>query len=87
MARRFIVEEKDIKRKNDQEIEIMGNEVKHIQVLRHQVGDEIVVNEYICKIVQMYPHAILLKNIGRAKEEGVPGFASLLNAAIFAPAT
>lgn len=73
MARRFIVEEKDIKRKNDQEIEIMGNEVKHIQVLRHQVGDEIVVNEYICKIVQMYPHAILLKNIGKAKEEGVPG--------------
>ena len=42
MARRFILDEKDIIAEKDNSIKITGNEVKHIQVLRHNVGDEII---------------------------------------------
>ena len=40
MARRFIVNENDIKEINDKIIEIKGAEVKHIQVLRHNINEE-----------------------------------------------
>ena len=49
MARRFIVENSDIKyfSKEENLIEIKGKEVRHIQVLRYNIGDMIIINEYV----------------------------------------
>lgn len=72
MARRFIVDEKDINVINENNIEIMGSEVKHIQVLRHDVGDEITINSKIYKISQMKRECIVLEYVQDAPIKGVP---------------
>ena len=74
MARRFIVDNQDIKyfSKEENIIEIKGKEVKHIQVLRHDVGDVIIVNEYVCKILRMHNAYIELQVLSNAKKQGEP---------------
>lgn len=72
MARRFIVKEKDVININEENFWIRGSEVKHIQVLRHNVNDEITVNDYICKILQIKKDSIMLQKIKLAPEVGVP---------------
>ncbi len=71
MARRFIVNENDLKMENNK-LEIFGKEVKHIQVLRHNIGDVIIVNQYDCKILKMHSHSIELEIIENTKSVGVP---------------
>ena len=60
MARRFIVENSDIKyfSKEENLIEIKGKEVRHIQVLRYNIGYMIIINEYVCKILKMHSNYI-----------------------------
>ena len=53
MARRFIVENDNINNIDDNTITIEGKEVKHIQVLRHNIGDEIIINDKVYSIVKM----------------------------------
>ena len=72
MARRFIVEYKDINLVDEKNIEIVGNEVKHIQVLRHDVGDELTINTKIYKIIQMRRDSIVLEYLSDAPIKGVP---------------
>lgn len=74
MARRFIVDSSDIKyfSKDENIMEIKGKEVKHIQVLRYDVSDIIIVNEYVCKIVKMHSNYIELQIISNAKKQGEP---------------
>ena len=72
MARRFIVDEKDIKELENNKIQIVGNEVKHIQVLRHNIEDEIIVNEFICKIIEMKRDSVLLEKIAISPKIGEP---------------
>lgn len=72
MARRFIVEEKDITDLKDNKILITGNEVKHIQVLRHNINDEIIINEYICKIEEMKRDSVLLEKVAISPKIGEP---------------
>lgn len=72
MARRFIVEQKDIVIIDEENITIKGSEVKHIQVLRHNIDDEIVVNEYICKIIDMKKDSITLQKVKLAPKVGEP---------------
>ena len=72
MARRFIVRDDDITRLNDKNIKIKGTEVKHIQVLRHNINDEIIVNENIYKIIDMTRDTIDLEYIKEAPVIGVP---------------
>lgn len=72
MARRFIVKNKDITNIDENSFKIGGSEVKHIQVLRHNIDDEIVVNEYICKILQMKKDSITLEKIKMAPKVGEP---------------
>ena len=72
MARRFIVRDDDITRLNDKDIKIKGTEVKHIQVLRHNINDEIIVNENIYKIINMTRDTIDLEYIKEALVIGVP---------------
>ena len=72
MARRFIVKEENIENNKDNQIIISGEEVKHIQVLRKNVGDEIIINSGIYKIIQMKRESILLEYIEDAPEVGIP---------------
>ncbi len=72
MARRFIVDEKDIKQIDETKITIVGNEVKHIQVLRHNINDEIIINEFICKILEMKKDSITLEKIAISPKIGEP---------------
>ncbi len=72
MARRFIVEENDIKYIDKNNIQIKGNEVKHIQVLRHNIGENITVNDNIYKIMDIKRDSILLEFIEKAPKIGEP---------------
>lgn len=72
MARRFIVDENDIEVLDEKNIIIKGNEVKHIQVLRHEINDEIIVNSSIYKIAEIRRDMIILTFIKEAKIIGVP---------------
>lgn len=72
MARRFIVDQQDIISEKEVLLEISGSEVKHIQVLRHQVGENIIVNESICEIIEMRKDSILLHQKSLAPKKGEP---------------
>ena len=72
LARRFIVNDNDIKEINENEIIIYGDEVKHIQVLRFNVSDEININNKIYKILEMKRDSIKLSFEKEAKVIGVP---------------
>lgn len=73
MARRFIVNKENMIELECKKIySITGEEVKHIQVLRHNVGDEIVVNSGIYIINQMKRDEIILEYIKEAPLEGIP---------------
>ncbi len=72
MARRFIVMEENIKNVDENGIIIFGDEVKHIQVLRKDVGDTITVNENMYQIEEMKRDSIKLKFVDKAPKIGVP---------------
>ena len=69
MARRFII---DKELDDNQQFEIMGEEAKHIFVLRHNVGELIQVNDKICEIVSMSKTNIICKVIKEAEVRGIP---------------
>lgn len=71
MAKRFIVEKQDIKI-DGENIEITGSEVRHINVLRKNVGDNILVNEYVVEITKLEKDKIYGTVIDRAEDNGVP---------------
>ena len=71
MARRFIVRDENIKESNGN-IVISGEEVKHIQVLRFNVGDTIHINDAIYKIISMSRETVELEFIEKAQVLGVP---------------
>lgn len=72
LARRFIVSDNNIKRINENEITIYGEEVKHIQVLRFNINDEINVNNKIYKILEMKRDSIKLSFKSEAECIGMP---------------
>lgn len=72
MARRFIVRENDIETISENELKIYGEEVKHIQVLRKNIGDNIIVNEGIYKIIDMKRDSVSLQFVENAPEVGIP---------------
>lgn len=72
MARRFIVKSNDFTVLDNDKFVISGSEVKHIQVLRHNIGDEIIINKFVCEITKMTKDTIELKYIKDAEEKGVP---------------
>jgi len=69
MARRFIID-KDIE--INEKFEILGEEAKHIMVLRHNVGDTILVNDKICKINSITKQSVGCVALEQAEEKGVP---------------
>lgn len=72
MARRFIVDKDNMQKQDDNIYIITGSEVKHIQVLRHNVDDEITVNDSIYKIIEMRRDSVILEYIKEAPVVGVP---------------
>lgn len=72
MARRFIVKQKDIIYIDDNSFKISGSEVRHIHVLRYNVNEEIVVNEYVCKIKEVKKDSIVLQKVRLAPKFGEP---------------
>ena len=73
MARRFIVNKEDIRYlPESDEYTIKGNEVKHIQVLRHDIGDNITINNEIYEITKIKKDEIILKYIKEAPLKGIP---------------
>jgi len=72
MARRFIVENDDIKELENELYEISGKEVKHIQVLRINVEEEVTINQNIYSIVEIKKDRIIVKYIKDAPICGVP---------------
>lgn len=69
MARRFIIDKKIEK---DEMFEIVGEEAKHIFVLRNNIGDIIEVNDKKCEILDISKQAIKCKVIDSAEIRGVP---------------
>lgn len=69
MARRFFIE-KDIK--IGEEFEIKGEEAKHIMVLRHNIGENILINDKICKIMNISKQGIVLTAIEEEKKIDIP---------------
>ncbi len=72
MARRFIVDKDNIQKQSDNIYIITGSEVKHIQVLRHDVNDEITLNDSIYKIIEMRRDSAILEFVKEAPIVGVP---------------
>lgn len=72
MARRFIVDKADIKELPNTDLEIKGNEVKHIHVLRHKINDEIIINENKCRILDIKKDKLMITIIGAADKVGEP---------------
>lgn len=68
MARRFFVDEENIKL-DGENINVIGNEVHHINVLRHKVGDIIKINEYDVEITDISQNEINGKILGKDKSE------------------
>ena len=69
MARRFFVDT-EIVIGND--FEIIGEEAKHIMILRHNIGEEIVVNDKICEIKSINKQKIVCRPIKQMEELGIP---------------
>ena len=69
MARRFIIERKI---ENDEVFEIVGEEAKHIFVLRNNVGDIIEVNDKKCEILDISKQTIKCKVVESAEVKGIP---------------
>lgn len=72
MARRFIVKSNDLNVIDNNHFVITGSEVKHIQVLRHNIGDEIIINRYVCKITKMKKDTVEVDVIKEAEQKGIP---------------
>lgn len=69
MARRFIID-KNIE--IGENFEVLGEESKHIMVLRHKVGDKIFINDKICEIKEITKQSVSCVAIDQAEEKGVP---------------
>lgn len=82
MAKRFIVKKEDMEQIGQDQWRISGTEVKHIQVLRYNIGDEITINQLVCKIEKMTRTSMEVKVEKEAKQRGVPFFPLTLYMAI-----
>lgn len=69
MARRFIID-KDID--IGEVFSVLGEEAKHIMILRHDVGDKILINDKVCEIKNITKQEISCMALEQAKECGVP---------------
>lgn len=72
MAKRFIVKSNDLEVLDNENLVISGQEVKHIQVLRHNISDEIIINNLVCRITKMTKSTVEVKVVGEHEKFGEP---------------
>lgn len=72
MARRFILEEKEMESLGNHQYCILGKEVKHMQVLRYQVGDTVTINSDIYRIIKIEAHAMVVEWLQESPTIGIP---------------
>ena len=77
MARRFFVEEENIKL-DGENINVIGNEVHHINVLRHKVGDIIKINEYDVEVTDISQNEINGRILGKDIENQLSKYKLIL---------
>lgn len=71
MSKRFVTDKTNI-HIQDNIIEVVGEEVHHINVLRHNMGDTININEYEIEITKLEDKLLKGKVIGKIRPCGVP---------------
>lgn len=71
MSKRFIVDENNIK-KEENNIVVYGDEAHHINVLRHRVKDNIYINDYLIEITKMDKNYVEGVIVGSLAQKGIP---------------
>ena len=71
MSKRFIVENSNIIKENE-ELIVTGDEVHHINVLRYKLGDNVYINNYEIKITDIKKDMLRGEIIGNLPEKGIP---------------
>lgn len=71
MAKRFVVDEKDIL-VEENNICVKGAEAKHIRVLRYEIGDIVSINEYKVQIEKIDKESVSGIIVGKLENKGVP---------------
>lgn len=69
MARKFIVDLKDINKYHDNDLKIIGSEVKHINVLRHKISDIIIINNANYEIKDISKKYVIVTKLGDIEED------------------
>ena len=72
MSKRFIVEEKNIQKVDEDTLIVKGKEAHHINVLRFNVGDYTYINGFKVEISKVSKDNVTCKIIGKLKNKGVP---------------
>lgn len=71
MSKRFIVEEENII-KQEQQLIVKGEEVHHINVLRYKIGDRVYINEYELVITELAKDILKGEIVGSLPKKGIP---------------
>ena len=71
MSKRFITDNNNIM-KVDNKVEIVGDEVHHINVLRYNRGDKVYINEFEVEIGEISKERIVGTIVGNMPRKGVP---------------
>jgi 16S rRNA (uracil1498-N3)-methyltransferase len=68
----FSVEDNNSISKTDDLYKLTGDELKHIQVLRHKVGDNIIINNMICILLHITKDLAIVSKLENTEEKGKP---------------
>ena len=71
MSKRFITNKNNINIE-EQNITLKGDELHHINVLRHKIGDIIYINEYQVEITKLRKDILEGKIVGELPQNGIP---------------
>lgn len=71
MSKRFITDENNINIEQ-QNITLKGEELHHINVLRHKIGDVIYINEYQVQIIKLSKEILEGIIVGKLPQKGIP---------------
>lgn len=71
MSKRFLTDESNINIE-EKNITLKGEELHHINVLRHKIGDFIYINEYQVEIIKISKDILEGKIVGELPQNGIP---------------
>ena len=71
MAKRFVVDDIDVVIE-DNRIEISGEQVNHIKALRHEIGEQVNINNYLVEIKKISKEKIYGVILNKIQPKGIP---------------